>query len=184
MSYIEDGKGRGYKVSVSSSNRLNISAKSNPRAYYNSRDEENCYSIGTEYSATDGDYVFYIQNTSSTKAMVLTDLTLSSAEVAKFTVDLVTGNASGTDVTPINIKLGSANTAEAVTKGNAAVTGLTATGSLHITHVGADDHVELHFMESLIVPKGQAVAVKYNGAGAQVAVSVMLFMETQSGSVN
>ena len=73
MSFINDGKGRGFKASVSSSNRLNVSAKSNPRAYYLSRDEENCFSIGTEYTASDGDIVFYIKNTSSSKEMVLTD---------------------------------------------------------------------------------------------------------------
>ena len=184
MSFIEDGKGRGYKASVSSSNRLNVSAKSNPRAYYNSRDEENCYSIGTSYTAADGDYVFYIKNTDYDLVMMLTDITLSSAEVAKFTVEVVSGTASGTAVTPLNINIGSANTASVDCKGNAAVTGLTSTGTMHITHIGADDHVELHFMESMVVQKGQAVAIKYNGVGADVAASVMIFMEKHSSGVN
>ena len=184
MSYIEDGKGRGYKASVSSSNRINVSSKSNPRAYYVCRDNEDAYSLGTGYAASDGDYVLYIQNTDSSKEMVLTDITLSSSASAKFNIDVVSGTAAGTDAVPLNLKLGAANTVSAVCKANAAVTGLTKTGSLHITNVGAEDHVELHFMESLIIPKGQALAIKYNGIGAEVDVSIMLFMETHSGQVN
>ena len=184
MDFINDGKGRGYKASVSSSNRLNVSSKSNPRAYYISRDEQECYSLGTGYTASNGDYVFYIKNTSSTKTMVLTDITLTSASSATFDIHVVTGTASGTDAELVNINLGSANSADVNCKANAAVTGLTETGNIHKISLAGEDHVELHFMESLIVPKGQAVAVKYTGAGAEVDVSVMAFFETQSGSVN
>ena len=61
---IGDGKGANGPMSVSDSRRGNVSAKTNPRIFYSSRDDEKAYNaiMDNNYSATAGDYVFYFQN--------------------------------------------------------------------------------------------------------------------------
>jgi len=61
---------------VNSENRLDVSAASSPRIYYESRDRENAFGISTPQLTitTTGGRILYVKNTSSTKNMVITDI--------------------------------------------------------------------------------------------------------------
>ena len=76
MSQIKDGTGTGHLAGVNDSNRLDVSASSSPRIYYESRDEENAFGITTpQLTVTSGgERVLYIKNTSSTQNMIITDI--------------------------------------------------------------------------------------------------------------
>ena len=58
---IEDARGLGYKASVSKTNRLNVSSKIARRAFYINRDEANCYSVTSSFSAATGNEIVYIK---------------------------------------------------------------------------------------------------------------------------
>ncbi len=76
---IRDGKGNGNLAGVNDYNRINVSASTSPRIYYESRDRKNAFGVTTPHltiTATGG-RVIYMKNTSSTDNMVLTDFRLS-----------------------------------------------------------------------------------------------------------
>ena len=76
MEIIKDGTGKGYAAGVNFANRLDVSAASSPRIYYESRDRENAFGVSTPYLTvtTGGERVLYMKNTSSNQNMVITDL--------------------------------------------------------------------------------------------------------------
>jgi len=76
MSQIKDGTGKGYLTGVNAYNRLDVSAATSPRIYYESRDRENAFGITTPQLTvtTGGEQVLYIKNISSSQNMVITDI--------------------------------------------------------------------------------------------------------------
>jgi hypothetical protein len=72
---IEDGKGTGKQVAVSSDNRLDVNAKSMSRAFYISRDKFDTYSWTTvSYDAAAGDTILLVCNNSTTQNLHITKL--------------------------------------------------------------------------------------------------------------
>ena len=124
---LQDGGGSGRLATVSSFFRLNVSAKTNPRIFYSSRDEGKAFNaISTDASAVAGDIVFYLKNDSTTDNLYIKHLEFHSVNAAVWKVFQVTGTAAGGSViNSSNLNLGSANVAEATSRGDGAVTGLT-----------------------------------------------------------
>jgi len=73
---IKDGKGKGFLAGINKYNRLDVSASTSPRIYYESRDREAAFGITIPQLTvtTGGERVLYIKNTSSTQNMVITDI--------------------------------------------------------------------------------------------------------------
>ena len=106
---IEDGKGKNGDCSVSTAQRLNVSAKTRDRMFYISRDDEQAFNaVMPTFNGVAGNYVFYLKNTSSTKNLFLHSLEYHSVENVQWKVWNVTGTAAaGTAITPTNLNLGS-----------------------------------------------------------------------------
>ena len=93
---IQDGTGKGTKVRVSIDNRLDTSSRSNPRSYYISRDEGRVFNATSDVtSASAGDYVLYLKNTSETRNMFIGSIEYHSTEAVQWRVWEVTGTAGG-----------------------------------------------------------------------------------------
>lgn len=178
---IEDGNGTGQIAGVSpSGNRLNVSSRSDERIYYVSRDNEDAYSVVSIDTAAAGEYNFYFKNTSTTKRFYVTAMTIGSAALAIFKISKVTGTAAGTDITPTNLNTSSGNIADAIVKGNAAVTSLTESAVIDVVSVIADDSKEITFHDALILGQGEAIAVEYDvGAGGTMHVTMFGFYDEE-----
>ena len=84
---IQDGKGTNGDMSVSASQRGNVSAKIRDRMFYVSRDDEQAFNaVMPSFSAAAGEYVFYIKNTSSTKNLFMHSLEYHSVQAVHWKV--------------------------------------------------------------------------------------------------
>lgn len=175
---IQDGFGTGRRVKVSSDYRLDTSAKANPRPYYVSRDNGLVFNCTSDYSATAGEYVFYIKNTSSTRNLFLHGIEYHSVQDVKWRVWQVTGTASGTTLTPANMNLGSGLPAEAICMGNAVVTGLTNVAQVGTHRTQALGEAGMEFSDALILTPGTAIAVEYDtGTTGIMELDVFFYFE-------
>lgn len=180
---IDDGRGRGYKASVSSTNRLNVSSKSNPRMYYNSRVGE-AFSFISKYSAADGDQVIYFRNDNQDKNFVVTGIWVSSDNAGTFDFQKVTGTGAGTSIDGRQLNFTSGNTANATALGNAAVTGLNVEYIFAEIRCPQTATVPADFSSALILGKNNAIAVKYNGTAGNVSVVIGGHFEMHDNGVN
>lgn len=178
---IEDGKGSGKSASVSSVQRLNVSAKINPRIFYISRDDGQAYSASMSgFSADAGEFVFYLKNTSSTRNMFISQITVSALQAVLWKLWSVTGTAAaGTSITPTNLNLSSGLIAESISMGGgAAITGLTEDGILIPFRSTATASMNGSFVDALILGPGKAIAVEYDtGTTGICDVNVMFHYE-------
>jgi hypothetical protein len=160
---IEDGKGRGYISSVSESNRLNVSAKANPRSFYISRDDGLAFTVSAvDIDAVAGDVICYLKNTSTTRNMFIKQIHYGGQNSACWKTWVVSGVAGGTSLTPTNLNLTSGKSAEAEAFGGAAVTGL-AQDSLIGTHrTVAGSHSVDGWDDVLILGPNNAMGVEYH----------------------
>ena len=159
---IKDGKGKNGAASVSVVQRLNVSAKTNPRTFYISRDDGLAFNYTSKVaSAVAGDMVAYIKNTSTTRNLFIKTFEMHAANDAEWTIYSCTGTAAGTEVTPANLNLGSGLPSETLAFGDAAVTGLTTDRrvGLHRTSAGSGD--EMRYEDALILPPNTAICVEY-----------------------
>ena len=162
---IEDGKGKNGDMSVSLSQRGNVSAKTAPRQMYASRDDGLSFSaIYDDITAVAGDFVAYLKNTSSTRMMFVGDLTVGAVNAAKWKIYFVTGTAAaGTLVTPTPTNKAKNIPAEAIAmSGDTPITGLTTVGQLSNFRSAAGASWEEAFEGSLILGPGDAIAVEYD----------------------
>jgi len=162
---IEDGKGKNGDMSVSSSQRGNVSAKTRDRLFYSSRDDKAAFNaIMPSFSAAAGEYVFYIKNTSSTKNMYLHSLEYHSVQAVHWKIWQVTGTAAGgTAITPKNLNLGSGIPAEATAMGGGAtITGLTIGDQIGTHRTQATGEAGMDWGEGLILAPNTAIVVEYD----------------------
>ena len=162
---IEDGKGKNGDASVSTAQRLNVSAKTRDRLFYISRDDEAAYNaIMPSFSATAGEYVFYLKNTSSTKNLYIHTVEYHSVEAVAWKVWSVTGTAAGgTAIVPTNLNLGSGRTAEALSMGGGAtITGLTLGAQIGVHRTQALGEAGMNWGEGLILAPNTAIMLEYD----------------------
>ena len=161
---IEDGKGKNGDASVSNTQRLNVSNKGAQRIYYVSRDFGLAFNaVYPAITATAGDYVAYLKNTSSTRNLFVGRIEYHSAENVEWNVWQVTGTAaSGETITPANLNLGSGLAAEAIAmSGNTAITGLSNTKQIGVHRTTAAGEASMDFEYALILSPGTAIALEY-----------------------
>lgn len=179
--FIEDGKGSGRKASVSDKQRLNVSSKTRKRMFYISRDDQLAFNgVMPSYSATAGDYVYYIKNTSSTRNMFIQSLEFHSIQAVHWKVWKVTGTAAGgTAITAGNMNLGSGKEAEAtIMGGGATITGLTTERQIGTHRTVATGETSMDFGEALILPPNSAIAVEYDtGTTGLCEIDCLFFYE-------
>ena len=162
---IEDGKGKNGDMSVSTTQRANVSAKTAPRIMYASRDDGLGYTaIYDDITADAGDYVAYLKNESSTRNLFVSDLAASGVENIKWKLWSATGvAASGEEVIPSGLNLSKKIPAEATAMAGAIpITGLTKDLPLGTGRSGANNGAEQMFHNALILGPGDAVVLEYD----------------------
>jgi len=178
---IEDGKGKNGKASVSTVQRLNVSAKVAPRTFYSSRDFG--LSFVAEYAdvtAAAGDYVAYLKNTSNTRNLFILDVDFNSVEAVKWKVWSCSGTAAaGETITPSNLNLSSNKVAEATAMaGDTPITGLTAARQVGTSRTQALDAKLKEFSGALVLGPNDAIVVEYDtGITGICDVEILFYYE-------
>jgi len=167
---IEDGKGKSGDMSVSSSQRGNVSAKTAPRPMYSARDDGLSFSAIYMFTATAGDKVAYLKNSSSTRNLFIGDVSMGGVNSILWKVWFVTGTAaSGETVTPVPTNRSKSIPAEAVAMaGDTTITSLTDVDIVSVFRSGAGATFEEHFDGSLILGPGDAIMLEYDTATAGI----------------
>lgn len=182
MARIEDGKGKNGDASVSSVQRLNVSAKTQPRMFYQTRDFGLGYvAVFDPISAAAGEHIAYLKNTSSTRNLFLTRIEFGSAEAVVFKVSKATGTAAaGETITPTNLNFGSNLTAEAeAMAGNTAITGLTTDGLVGVARTTANGEATEDYEGAVQLGPNDAIVAEYDsGTSGTCSVSMFFFYET------
>tara|TARA_R110002020_G_scaffold175493_1_gene367384 strand:+ start:4376 stop:4933 length:558 start_codon:yes stop_codon:yes gene_type:complete len=172
---------RASEEAEGSDGRVNVSARSDSRGYYNSRDKKQTYSIAWDMQdASAGEHVMYLKNTSATKQIVITGVGFNAEQNAKVKLNVVTGTAAdGNELTPVNMNLGSSNAADCAARegGSAAtgITGLTDAGLIDLAYVPANGHEEFRIADRLRLVQNTAIAIEYDEGTTGDCSGVMFF---------
>jgi hypothetical protein len=178
---IEDGTGNGFKARVTVDKRLDTSSRSNPRSYYVSRDKARVFNSTSDLSsASSGDYVLYIKNTSETRNLFVGTIEYHSTEAVQWKVWEVTGTPAGASlVSPKNLNLGSGTQAEAEVYADAAITGLiTKGGAIGVHRTDVNGAADMSFGDALILSPQTAIAIEYhNGTSGACEIDCFMYYE-------
>jgi len=147
--------------------RLNVSSRADSRAYYNSRDREQTYSVIVDHQgAVAGEFSAYWKNLSNTKTLVISSVAVNSAENSRIKIHFVTGDvAGGATVTPTNLNNPSSNAADSQSKEGVsgdALTGLTSKSVVDCVFVLANGHGELALADRVRLGQNDAIALEYD----------------------
>jgi hypothetical protein len=179
---IEDGKGKNGDASVSSVQRLNVSAKSKNRLFYISRDDGLAYNaVMPSFSAAAGNYVFYLKNTSTSQNLMMNSIEYHSVEAVHWKVFQVTGTAAGgTTITPTGLNLGKTLTAPVICMGGGAnITGLTIGSQIGTHRTQATGEAGMDWGGGLILAPNTAIVVEYDtGTTGLCEIDCIFHMET------
>ena len=183
---IQDGKGKNGDASVSSVQRLNVSAKTRDRLFYISRDDQLAFNaVMPTFNAASGNYVYYLKNTSSSRNIFIHTVEFHSVEAVAWRVWVVTGTAAGgTSITPTNLNLGSGRLAEAtVMGGGATITGLTLGAQLGVHRTQALGEASMNWGEGLILAPNTAIMIEYDtGTTGLCEIDCIFHFETVGAS--
>ena len=180
MVRIDDGGGKNGSVTVSNTQRLDVSARAASREYYESRDEGQVYvAISVDATAVANEETMYLQNTSSTKDMIIEEIVISTDTASIWRVKFVTGTAAGSSaLTSVNLNKGSSNSAAATVRGDGAITGLTDDGDVALFRVDANATHHQDFHEALRLGQDDAIAVECE-TNAAVEISIIFHFDSE-----
>lgn len=83
--FIEDAKGSGQSVGVSD-NRLDVSARVNSRAFYASRDRQECYTWSAAKNIDATDTILLVCNNSTTRRLFIESIAVGSDAATRYTI--------------------------------------------------------------------------------------------------
>ncbi len=185
MAFItfQNDKSGFHETTHGSDGRLNVSSRSDSRAYYNSRDQKKMYSLVFDDAACSADdFNVSLFNDDALLKMVIRSIEVNALAVASFKLHQVTGAAGGGAVaaTPVNLHLGEADavvTASTVVNSDSSpISSLTS--SLVIAHksVQASGSGIFFLDDTLRVAKGQGIAIEMDsGANATRVFGTIFF---------
>lgn len=177
---IEDGKGKNGDASVSSSQRLDVSARTAPRPMYAARDDGVSFSAIYHFTAAAGEHIAYLKNTSSSRNMFIGDISFGGVETILWKVFFCTGTAAaGETVTPTPTNKSKSIPAEATAMaGDTAITGLTTDGEFTTRRSSANGTDEENFDGTIILGPGDALVVEYDtGTGGIAEIDIHFHYE-------
>lgn len=139
------------------------------------------YMAHSTYALTGGEEALYLENEDSDRDIVIEDVVTSTNIAGVVSVlEVTSGTATGTVVTPLNLNLGSAKVAQATVYGNASVTG-TVDGDIIAAHeLAADTPHTFRFNGGLILPKNSAIAVRFATTATGIYVDILFHYEDPS----
>lgn len=140
---------------------------------YASEVKGKAYSWSSSYSATAGDEVLSLKNTSSTNILVVDEIIVCSDTTTVFTLlEVTSGTAAGTTIIGQNLNLSSGLSASATAYGNAAVTGSLTGNTLAYKCVASGTSTILDTKGGLILGQDDEIAFT-TSATATVYVTVI-----------
>jgi hypothetical protein len=161
MVKITDGGGKNGDATVSNNQRLDVSARSASRSYYESRDEGQSFIVtSVDTTALAAEETIYLQNSSAQKDIVIDHMTISTDTNARFRVKFVTGVGSGAVLVPVNLNKSSSNSADAIALGAGSVTGLTDDGFVEHVRVPANTTYQIETGEAIRLGQNDAIAIE------------------------
>ncbi len=177
MVKIEDGTGSGNVAGVNSVNRLKVSARTARRNFFISRDQGQVYTIISEdATAVANEETLYLKNTSTSRNLFIDTLIIGSDVASKWRLKFVTGTATGTTITPVNLNKTSSNDAEVEAKGDGSVTGLTDDGDIAVFRVGTGVSVTQRPRAVIILGQNDAIAIEAE-INAAVEITIEFHLE-------
>ncbi len=181
---FKNDKTRSIEEAEGSDGRLNVSSRADARAYYNSRDEGQCYSVPWMFNTSAStEYAVYLKNTSTDKELIVSAIGLNSEVATRFQLDFVTGTAAaGTLVTPTNLnKSKSTDAAATAMEGASAATGITGlaqSSKIDFTWCTATGHEEMRLTDRVRLGQNDAVALQVlETAGGDVGGVIFFYFE-------
>ena len=160
MVLLQDGKGRGNSVAVGSSQRLDVSSRSNKRIFYVSRDDGRAFVwTSTFATGTTNVEVIYIKNTSTSRRLYIDSMRYSASGAAVLSVFKHTGTASGTTITAENLNFTSSNDAEATALGDSAVTAGTIGNAIAFLQVASNADSNRNWNGEIILGEGDSIII-------------------------
>ncbi len=175
---IEDGGGTGNTAGVNKRQRLKVEASTDLVGHFVSLEDGQAFNVVSHTaSAAAGQHILYLKNTSPTRTMFVNLLRVGASSAAVWKIWEVTGSAgTATVLTPSNLNLSSGILAEADSRGDLAVEGLTQGSQLaHVRH-GVNMHADIPFDDILILGQNDAIAVEYDaGVNGSTAESLIRF---------
>lgn len=182
MSKLEYYSPKGQSEVVRGSDtRLNVSSRSDTRAFYISRDSEQGYVLHIQDAAADaGDIIAYLKNTSSSLSIFIRRIEVKAENAAKWVVAYGDETAAtGTEVTPINLNKKSSNAASVSAFGNGAVGGVTATQTVASLRHAANGSSMEDFQDMMILGQNDNIIVEYDvGTTGLAEVDIYFYMDT------
>lgn len=175
---------RASEEAEGSDGRLNVSSRADDRAYYNARDQKQCYTAAFDFqTSASGEDAFYLKNDSSTLSLVVSSVGLNSVVSTKWKLWKVTGTAAaGNVLTPVNTNLSSSNAADCTARegGSAAtgITGLSDVALIDYAYSGAYGHEELRLGDRVRLGQNDAIMIQvFETAGEDVSGVVFFYFE-------
>jgi hypothetical protein len=160
--FIEDGKGTGYKAAVNSSNELEVRATIVGRAEWENHNKARAFVMYFSQASADAaanEIVGYIKNTSDLD-MVIDRLSFHAVLADTIYVSKVTGTAAGgTAVVPTNANVGSGETATGTFSKATAHTGLTDAGRLVSVYLAAQGWQQIEPIATIVIKKNSAIGI-------------------------
>lgn len=151
-----------------SDGRMNVSARADARAYYNSRDRQRTYGFTFFHNeAVATEIVVALQNTSTTLTLVVSDLTINSDELGQIEVHLGTpttlagGQVAANPPQNENLSGGAASAIIREGTSGSGITGTTSTGRIAFEQVSAAGHLEVDFHDTVRLAQDQAIHIVY-----------------------
>jgi hypothetical protein len=182
ISYIDSFDG-SFGEARGAAHRLNVSSRSDTRAYYISRDSGRAFTLVFDHqSAAAGEYSAYLRNDDSERTLVVSSIQLNSVEASRIKLHFVSGTGSGTTITPARLnRNGSKNATATALVGP--VTGLTSEDVAVFAFVEATGHDEFRLEDTVRLGEGDAIAIEYDeGTTGDFFGTLFFFYEIDSGS--
>jgi len=171
---IEDGTGSGFKAAVNKLHQLVVRAITEDNLSHVSDAFGEAYMVqAIDAGPVANEYTLYFKNTDEKDFIVdnLYSYVTDTNVVWKLTS--VTGTTTGTVIVPVNLNLGSGNTADAICRGGAAGVGSVTPDTVLFTLHGGPvfNQLRLPLEGALIIPKDKAIAFEYDaGTGGAAAI--------------
>ena len=164
IQYTSDVSG-SEQFAKGSDNRLNVSSRGDPRIYYNSRDEQEAFSLTwDDASSASTDFILYWKNTDATgRQLIISSIVICSIARADFELWVVTGTAAGgTATAPVCLNRASPRAAQAtaITAVSSNITGLAEDVKIASASIlgGASGFFQLN--DTIRLGQDQAIAIK------------------------
>lgn len=170
------GAGDNREAKVNKFGRLEVASFSED-VLQDASDAGNAYSFSSTYSATGGQEVLYIKNTSASLHFHAHGILLGNTVDTLWTIFKVTaGSAGGTTVTARNLNLQDSDNAPATSFGNASVTGSLSGNALYYIYTLADSTATYFpFAGGLRIGENQEIAITTDATGVIAITLVGLF---------